>query len=237
MVAYRRKQGFPHEQVALCVVVQAMVEPDTAGVHFTIDPLGRHPDSMVINAAYGLGESVVSGQVTPDTYRLARSHRFRVEHRHRGAKETRIRSGPDSRTLTEPVPEADRSRFCLDDSALKQLAGLGLAVEAHYGVPQDIEWAFAAGKLFLLQSRPITTVPADSDRASPPRRRGKIEQKLVDSLLEHCPQPPYPLDVAPLRSMIDAKHEALAGLGLEVNDGKGRRSGACGRGPGGCPPP
>lgn len=213
-VAYRQRQGFDHSQVALAVVVQAMVEPDTAGVLFTTDPLGMKQDAMLVNAAYGLGESVVSGRVTPDTYRLARSRDLVVLHRQLGAKETRIRSALGSGSVIEPVPEADRSRYCLDDAALKQLVALGLMVEAFYGSPQDIEWAMIGSRLYLLQARPITTLATTPEHGRRVPKRGRLEHKLLDSLVEHCPEAPCPLDASSLQDFLDTKRAGLMDLGL-----------------------
>jgi pyruvate, water dikinase len=131
-VFYRREKGSLHD-VAMAVVVQQMVDARKSGVLFTLDPVLRRKDRMVAEAAFGLGEQLVSGAVTPDHYVLDR----------KGVVKR-------SRIAGEQV---------LDDRECWQLARLGQQLATLHGCPQDIEWAFdAAGTLFVLQSRPVTTV-------------------------------------------------------------------------------
>jgi pyruvate,water dikinase len=150
--------GFDHADVALAVVVQAMAPADVAGVMFTANPVSGRHDELLISAGYGLGESVVSGSITPDTFVLAPDGTLRA--RTLGTKAQR--SVPDGNgTRTEPVPDAWQARFCLGDQDLAALAGLARRVAAHYGTPQDTEWALGGGTLYLLQARPITTLSAE----------------------------------------------------------------------------
>ncbi len=116
----------------MAVVVQRMVEPAKSGVLFTVDPVQRRRDRMLVEAVFGLGEQVVSGQVTPDHYIVDRAGRVK--------REQLVNGG------------------VLEVAELAQLAELGAALEDHFGAPQDIEWAIADGELFLLQSRPVTTL-------------------------------------------------------------------------------
>ena len=155
-ISYRERNQFPHHQVSLSVVVQKMVASDVAGVLFTVNPVTNQRDEMFVNAAYGLGESVVSGRVTPDTYRVARK-RFRVIERTLGSKSTRI-DMTNGGTVEVNNTQTERERLCLDDSALRRLSALGEQVEKYYGAPQDIEWAFANDQLYLLQTRPVTSL-------------------------------------------------------------------------------
>lgn len=157
-LAYRRSGGFDNRQVSIAVVVQRMVESEVSGVLFTANPLEARTTEFVVNANYGLGESIVSGHVDPDEYVLAaddlRSLRYRA-----GAREFKIvrASAPAKGTCHAEVTDADRARPCLDESQLIQLGELGRKVMAYYGgIPQDIEWAFAGGRLYALQSRPVT---------------------------------------------------------------------------------
>ncbi len=216
-IAYRRRNGFPHEQVHLAVVVQEMVEPDTAGVLFTANPLSNNPDEILVNAAYGLGESVVSGRVTPDTYRLAKQPELKVVEKTLGAKGTRMCGQGGGGTVTEAVPRPDQERFCLDSGALQALVSLGLRVEAHYQAPQDIEWALAGGRLYLLQARPITTLArAVPKRSQPGRRLTRTERLVLDDILEHYPDPPYPLDYEAVTSGYETLLGFMRGVGLAV---------------------
>jgi pyruvate,water dikinase len=132
-VFYRREKG-SLDDVAMAVVVQQMVDSDKSGVLFTVDPVHGRRDRMVVEAARGLGEAVVSGEVTPDNYTLSRD----------GVVKRRRVVG------AEPV---------LSDAECATLATLGRRLADLHGGPQDIEWAFDAdGRLFLLQSRPVTTI-------------------------------------------------------------------------------
>lgn len=208
-ISYRARQGYDHAEVALAVVVQRMVEPDVAGVLFTRDPVGGREDEMLLNASWGLGESVVSGVVTPDTWRLGRRGKL-VRERRIGAKERRIVSLPEGGTVTEPVPGALRARACLDEPALRALVALGERVEAWYGAPQDIEFAWADGEVSLLQARPITTaVPAQ-------RALSGAQRRVLDDILEHYPSPPLPLDEDPVVDGYEALQLMMRDAGLAL---------------------
>lgn len=195
-ISYREKANFDHEKVHLAVVVQSMVESEIAGVLFTANPLNGHRDEVLINASYGLGESIVSGVVTPDTYTLSKEKETKLLERILGAKEVKISSLPDGNTIEEEVDMEDRDRFCLSNNDLEMLVKMGIKVETYYGAPQDIEWAFSNGQVFLLQSRPITTLTT-SDSISKTSKKQKLtraEQFVLDDMHEHYPDPPYPLD-------------------------------------------
>ena len=152
-LAYRRKlgvDGLPRVGVA----IQQMVDSDCAGVLFSRDPLSGE-DVRVIEAAWGLGEAVVAGLVTPDRFRVLRDGR--IEERSPGFKDLLIRRSAEGGTEEVPVAEEKVEALCLDDSQLLALHGLATRCEAAYSGEQDIEWAFADGELYLLQRRPITT--------------------------------------------------------------------------------
>jgi pyruvate,water dikinase len=162
---YRNNARVEHASARIAVVVQRMVEADVAGVLFTANPVTSDTEQMVVNANWGLGESVVSGVATPDSWVLDTDTLAPVD-RQLGAKEVTIARDPDAAhgTLTRDTPAADRERFTLDDAQLRELGALGRAVEAHYErIPQDIEWAWAGGELHLLQSRPVTGVELSWD--------------------------------------------------------------------------
>ncbi len=155
VVAYRA-QGALTEEPAIAVIVQQMVDSDTSGVMFSVDPTAR-ADQLVIEAVLGLGEAIVSGMVEPDTYVVGRE----------GPEIRSVRIGQQQRKITRDARGHDEvvdltreegSRRFLDDEQVLELARLALAVEQHYGRPQDIEWAIAGGRTWLVQSRPITTL-------------------------------------------------------------------------------
>jgi pyruvate,water dikinase len=170
-ISYRSHHGFDHAAVALSAGVQLMVRADlaAAGVMFTLDTETGFRDVVLINAAYGLGETVVQGAVTPDEFyvfkpTLATGHRP-ILRRRLGGKEFRLAYDTGGRrTRNVAVDEAERARFALDDDEVLQLARWGAAIERHYSerrgvpTPMDIEWAKdgISGHLFILQARPET---------------------------------------------------------------------------------
>ncbi|MDW8241670.1 MAG: PEP/pyruvate-binding domain-containing protein [Thermogemmata sp.] len=153
-VAYRARQGVDEGHLAMAVVVQRLIDADSAGVLFTRHPFDPQGRTMLVEASWGLGETVVAGRVQPDRYVLDRDS-GQVRERHLGLKA--IRRTP--RGEEHVAPELQQ-RFCLDESVLSQLVSLGRQVEQYYGAPRDVEWAWAAGRLYLLQARPITTADA-----------------------------------------------------------------------------
>jgi len=159
VVSYRRTCGIVDEP-AIAVVVQQMVDADRSGVMFTADPATGARDRIVIEAALGLGEVVVSGQVEPDTYVVAKDCPRVLDVRVglQTHKIVRSAGGGDQRVDLSPA-EAGR-RVCSDDEIVA-LAALGMQVESHYGAPQDAEWAITGDDMFLVQSRPITTLGAE----------------------------------------------------------------------------
>ena len=212
-VAYRQKNGFKHEQTALCVVVQSMVQSDKSGVLFTVNPLTGNTGEMMVNASYGLGESIVSGRVTPDTFLISKTGPLVLERR-LGSKETQTVTGPGGLTVEAEVGEELRNSFCLEETELQELLGLGMRVESHYGRPQDIEWAIAGEKLFLLQTRPVTAAPAQSPGKT--KKMSRAQQKILDNFREHVPDAPYPLDYEPLLLLNRQKNSALHELGVTM---------------------
>ena len=150
---YRSRKGSLAD-LGMAVVIQRQLMPEKSGVMFTIDPVRRRRDQMVIEAVWGLGEAVVSGRVTPDHYVVARDGS--VKHMKVSVQPFAIVPLPEGGTEErELAPEQGGARV-LDDSELAELAELGGKLQAHFGGPQDVEWAFQNGRLYLLQSRPVT---------------------------------------------------------------------------------
>ncbi|HVN50637.1 MAG TPA: phosphoenolpyruvate synthase [Acidimicrobiales bacterium] len=155
VLAYRELHGIAVEP-SIAVVVQRMVESQQSGVMFTVDPASSTGDELVVEAALGLGEVVVSGQVEPDTYTVDRVD-LRVTGIHIGHQEVELVRGDDGNEQRVRLLPDQADRQVLDADQIEELARLALRVEAHYGVPQDIEWAIDAdGRIWLVQSRPIT---------------------------------------------------------------------------------
>jgi pyruvate,water dikinase len=153
-VAYRRRQGISDQDLAMAVVVQRLVPAEVSGVLFTRDPLDPEGRRMLIEASWGLGESVVSGRVTPDRYQVERDT-GRILERHLGSKRVQVTAEG-----TAEVPPERQTQLCLEDERLTELATLARKVEELYGEPRDVEWAWGEGRFWLLQARPITTATA-----------------------------------------------------------------------------
>ena len=164
-IYYRQQRGFPHEDVDIAVVVQRMVDAEKSGVMFTSHPSTGDPQ-MTIEAAWGLGEAVVSGTVSPDNYVYDRG-RATVEDVTIADKKVEMVKDPESgETVQLDVDEDRRTERVLSDAEIGDLVALGERVEDHYGTPQDVEWAVFEGDIYMLQSRPITTIREDADGAS-----------------------------------------------------------------------
>ena len=156
VISYRATQSML-DVPAMGVIVQEMIPSERSGVMFTADPSTGNTDRVVIDAAFGQGEVVVSGEVECDTYILAKGGPTLL-HVRVGTKNFKLVRGPDGSDLHVDLTPDEGSRRVLNDEETVELAKLGLATEAHYGSPQDTEWAMAGGKTYLVQSRPITTL-------------------------------------------------------------------------------
>jgi pyruvate,water dikinase len=164
-IYYRQEQGFDHSAVDIAVVVQEMVDADKSGVMFTSHPSTGAP-VVTIEAAWGLGEAVVSGAVTPDNYVINRATGDLKEVSVATKKVMHVRDPETGETVERAVPEAEREERVLSAGELDALRDLGEEIEAYYGDPQDVEWAIEDGEVYLLQSRPITTIDEGATEGS-----------------------------------------------------------------------
>ena len=185
-ISYREQHGLSQMPVKLAVIVQRMVAADVAGVMFTANPVSGARDETIIEASAGLGEALVSGLVTPDHFVLRNTrHRWQIVERHQGRQEVEVR--PRAGGGVEQVAGAAGSGPVLPDAVLLQLARMGASIVKHFARPQDIEWAWADGKLYILQSRPITALP------QPPTRPRRFEPPRFAA--DYLQIRPYPLDM------------------------------------------
>ncbi len=154
-IGYRLRNAIPQEEARVAVVVQTMVDSQVSGVLFSANPLSGRRNQSVLDATFGLGEALVSGQVEPDHF-VVDTRRKQVIERTLGAKQvaTRGRAGGGVETVQAEAP----GKQTLTDEQILQLAELGSQIEAAFGAPQDIEWALVDGRLYVLQSRPITSL-------------------------------------------------------------------------------
>ncbi|GFG50321.1 phosphoenolpyruvate synthase [Mycolicibacterium agri] len=156
VITYRASRGFTADP-AMAVVVQQMVDSEKAGVAFTADPSTGAQDRVVIEAAFGLGEVVVSGAVEPDTYIVSKETLRPLDVRV-GHKSFKIVRGADGRDTVVNLDEGQADSRVLTDDELRSIAELAIATERHNRCPQDTEWAISNGKTYLVQARPITTL-------------------------------------------------------------------------------
>jgi pyruvate,water dikinase len=166
-IFYRTRLGIDSAEVRIAVVVQRMIDAEVAGVMFTADPVSGDRDTIMIDASSGLGDAVVSGEVTPDHYLLDDQARVREFH-------------PGDPHRSQRLP----------DRVLAELSRLGLEVARHFGRPQDIEWAYAKDQVWLLQARPMTALPP------PPIHLNAAQRRLGSVLLDYVPVRPYPIDMS-----------------------------------------
>ena len=175
---YRHDASKDHLSQGMAVVVQKMVKSDISGVMFTADPVTGE-DRVIIEASWGLGESIVSGLVTPDSYVLAKDtlevKDFTVNTKEQGYYLA------DGKNQLMDIPKDKAEARCADDDILKLIAEQGLALEKHFGHPQDIEWGVEDGKVYILQSRNITTLPDSSEKDDILWSRGYGDEYWADA--------------------------------------------------------
>ncbi|KFE36224.1 phosphoenolpyruvate synthase [Thioclava atlantica] len=192
-ITYRNLRGFDHLEVALSIGVQLMVRSDLSGsgVMFSIDTESGYDKVVLINAAWGLGENVVQGAVSPDEYQvfkpfLGREGTVPILHKALGSKEIKMIHGGTGGAATRNVPtsKAERESFVLDDPEILELARMAATIEAHYGCPMDMEWARDGedGKLYIVQARPETVQSRATAGAMKSYHLGKHGAKLASGL-------------------------------------------------------
>ncbi|HMD90932.1 MAG TPA: PEP/pyruvate-binding domain-containing protein [Anaerolineaceae bacterium] len=207
-IGYRLQHKINSETISLAVVVQILVPAETAGVMFTANPANGRRNQIMISAAWGLGEAVVSGLVTPDTM-IVDKGTWRLIERQTAGKEV-LTVLLESGTAEQPLPADRRFVPVLNDSQTVELARLGEQIETIYSMPMDIEWAFSAGKFAILQARPITALPAEQVETT-------TEWKLPDpkgayvrgSIIEQMPEPLTPLFATLAGPIIDEETRRL----------------------------
>ena len=157
-IFYRREKRFDEREIAIAVVVMRMVNSEKSGVCFSANPINKSRETCMIEAAWGLGEGVVQGIVNPDNY-VVRKSDFGYDMRHVSVKEIMVlRAGERGGSKEVSVPAERREQPVLSDDEVRDLVQLAMRVETFYGKPQDLEWAYENGRMYLLQARPITTL-------------------------------------------------------------------------------
>ncbi len=182
-INYRAQMGFDHMKVALAVVIQKQIFSKKSGVMFTVDPINNDASKIVIEASWGLGESIVSGEVTPDEY-IVDKNALKILEVKVNEKDIMTVYDPEHLVKKVEVPDDKKNVRCLSDEEVIKLAELGKKIEEHYGHPQDIEFAIDDNGIWIVQARPVTTYKKKSGKillkgipASPGIGKGRV--KLV----------------------------------------------------------
>ena len=189
-ISYRQRQGIRPEDVSIAVVVQQLVAAQVAGVVFTANPVTGARDELVINAAWGLGEAIVSGRVTPDTI-IIKKQTGAIASQEIASKEVMTVRSPEG-TSEEPVPAGKRQRAALEPTQAAELARLGMKIEELYGQAMDIEWAMCDEQIFIVQARPVTAL-AESRTTLEWKAPREGRQYWRSSVAELLPDPLSPL--------------------------------------------
>lgn len=211
---YKKTQGFDPLDPKIAIVVQTQIASDVSGVGFSLNPLTNDYDEAVINSNWGLGETVVSGVITPDTFILSKVN-FNVLKRELGSKEFSLWLRPEGNV--EEKKGYKSAEPCLNRSDMRRIMELIIKVENHFGRPIDIEWAFHAGVLYLLQARPITAYfPVPPDMMTAP---GKPRRLFLDATIsvQGIPRPMTVFGTSVLKRFIMRVIPSIAGVYLLDN--------------------
>ena len=158
-IFYRFEKKMSKQKVSVAVVVQKMIQSEISGICFTVHPVTKDHNQMVIEAGYGLGEAIVGGEITPDTYIIDKNskHSFNILDKNISEQKMMIVKNKNG-TVEKIVPRAKQGKQKLTDKQIKELAKICFEIEKHYEKPQDIEWALGKDKFYIVQSRPITAL-------------------------------------------------------------------------------
>ncbi|MFO7872469.1 MAG: phosphoenolpyruvate synthase [Candidatus Undinarchaeales archaeon] len=189
-IYYRQKKGFDHEKVFISVIIQKMVDSDKAGVMFTVNPAESDESKISIDAAWGLGEAIVGGEVTPDNYVVDKKSMQIVSKNVSEKPFMYTRDLETGKTKKVNLSEETAKKQVLTEDEIQQLAEYGKQIEKHYGYPQDIEWALEDSKIYIVQSRPVTTL-AGKDEKESEKMPDNVEQ-IIEAEPEEKPEKSEP---------------------------------------------
>jgi pyruvate,water dikinase len=157
-IFYRFERGLSSKKVSVAVVVQKMIESEISGVAFSVHPITRDQNQMIIEAGWGLGEAIVLGKITPDSYVVDKKEESILDVNLLRQERMIVKRGMRGGTVEVSVPKLKQEKQKLSGSKIIKLAQIVKNIEKHYGSPQDVEWAYEKGKFYVVQSRPITTL-------------------------------------------------------------------------------
>src|SRR3990167_6515194 len=176
-IFYRVYQNFDHFKVGLAIPVQKMIQAESSGVMFTLDPITNDKKKIIIEAIFGLGELIVGGRETPDHYEISKKD-FEIIEKNISAQNKQLVYHQNKNKLIS-VSKSHKRVQKLEDSLIVELAKIGTSVEKHYFFPQDIEWALADEKLYIIQTRPVTTIKTGFDAKKLVRRKEMAEKDII----------------------------------------------------------
>jgi pyruvate,water dikinase len=199
-IFYREQQHFDHFKVGIAVPVQTMVQSEVSGVMFTVDPISQDKNKLVIEAVYGLGDYIVQGVVTPDHYEIDKNE-VKILSKHMSRQEVmEIRKPQGVKEVS--VPKHIQQRQKLHDKYILELARIGKHIHHHYFFPQDIEWSYAGKKLYIVQSRPITTLGKEHESSA--EANTSLVPTTIPPILTGAPASPGVVS-GPVRIVSDIK--------------------------------
>jgi pyruvate,water dikinase len=176
-IFYRQENNFDHLKVGMAVPIQKMIQSETSGVMFTINPVTYQKNRIIIEAIYGLGELIVQGEVTPDHYEIEKTSLKIIKKRIHKQTVQLIKVG--GKTLETTVPKKKQDKQKLTDNQIYKLAKLGKQIHQHYFFPQDIEWAVENQKIFIVQTRPVTTIKVKEGKAKSESEGEEKKRKAI----------------------------------------------------------
>ena len=160
-IFYREEHGFEHMKVLIAVIVQEMVDSSISGVMFTANPISGVPE-LIIEAVYGLGEAIVSGEVTPDTYTVD-GNSLEITNKSISTQKWAYIRGANGKTIKTDISLELQDKQKFPDQMVRDMARIGRGIGEHYGIPMDIEWATKGKNMYILQARPVTTIKNEKD--------------------------------------------------------------------------
>lgn len=163
-IFYRHQQKFDHVKTGIALVIQKMVESDKSGIMFTIDPVNNDKETLVVEAIFGLGELIVQGEVNPDHYEVRKTDLTILKKETNYQEYSLIKKGIDNKKIK--LDKNKGSKLKLSDKEIKELATLGKKLEKHYYFPQDIEWAIEKNKVYIVQTRAVTTTNTEAKKTT-----------------------------------------------------------------------
>jgi pyruvate,water dikinase len=196
-IHYRTKKDFSHDDVAMAVIIQEMIQAEISGVMFTANPTNNNRREVLIEAAPGLGEALVSGEVRGDIYVLRRHEETHTE--------------ITSKDIADPA----RGQL-LNDFDIRKLAHTGLKIELYYEDFQDIEWAYHKGNFYFLQTRPITTLADEEPPDIPWDSLNKVQKAVMKWVAERFPEPIHPIDGIVVKALLMAQFDAMQSFGYKI---------------------